>query len=232
LTWMDAKVNKELVTARTGKPVEIQALWYNALQFVTELEMKYGEKTRGYEQLASIARMSFNQKFWNEAGQYLFDRVEGRDRDPAVRPNALFAISLPYEILEQGRFRAVVDTAWRELYTTYGLRTLSPKDPAYQGRYGGPLEKRDSAYHQGPVWPWLSGAFLTAYVKAHGSSEETKAQVRGFLHPFLNHLSEAGLSSISELYDGDPPHFPQGCPAQAWSVGEILRVLWEESLVL
>ncbi len=232
LTWMDARVDGAAVTPRTGKPVEVQALWYNALQFLAELELKFNEPSRGYEKLASIARRSFNDKFWNEPARYLFDRLEGRDRDPAIRPNALFAISLPYEILEGKNFRAVVDTAWRELYTTYGLRTLSAQDPAYQGKYGGPPSVRDGAYHQGTVWPWLLGAFLTSFVKAYGSSEETKARLQDFLQPFVDHMAEAGLGSVSEFLEGDAPHAAQGCPAQAWSVAEILRVLWEENLVV
>lgn len=232
LTWMDARVGGEPVTPRTGKPVEVQALWYNALQFLAELDLKLKEPSRGYDKLASIARTSFNEKFWNEDAQYLFDRLEGRERDASIRPNALVAISLPYEILEETRFKAVVDTASRELYTTYGLRTLSPRDPAYRGRFEGPPEERDRAYHQGAVWAWLVGPFLTAFVKANGPSEETKARVHQFLTPFLDHLAEAGVGSISELFEGDAPHAPRGCPAQAWSVGEVLRVLWEEGLVV
>jgi predicted glycogen debranching enzyme len=232
LTWMDALVDGVPVTPRGGKPVEIQALWYNALQFLSELDLKFGEPSRGYDKLAAIARNSFNEKFWNETSAYLYDRVDGRERDASLRPNALFAISLPYEILAAERFKPVVDTAWRELYTTYGLRSLSPQDPRFKTRYEGPPEVRDGVYHEGPVWPWLLGGFLTAFVKAYGSTEETKAQVQAFLSPFLDHLSEAGLGTVSELFDGEAPHTPRGCPAQAWSVGEVLRILWEESLVV
>ncbi|HRY28617.1 MAG TPA: amylo-alpha-1,6-glucosidase [Elusimicrobiota bacterium] len=232
LTWMDAKVENTPVTPRSGKAVEIQALWYNALQFLTELDFKLNEPSRGYDKLAAIARASFNEKFWNESAGYLYDRINGRDRAGAVRPNALFAISLPYEILEESRFRPVVDTAWRELYTTYGLRTLAPGDPNYKGKFEGPPEDRDAAYHQGSVWAWLMGSFLTAYVKAYGPSETTKAQVDEFLRPLLDHLTEGGVGSFSEVFEGDAPHAPRGCPAQAWSVAEILRVLWEEGVVV
>lgn len=232
LTWMDARVGGRPVTPRSGKPVEIQALWYNALQFLTELGLKFNDVARGYEKLAAIARTSFNEKFWNESARYLYDRLEGRERDPAVRPNALLSISLPYEILEANRFQPVVETAWRELYTTYGLRTLSPHDPAYKGHYGGPPAERDAAYHQGSVWPWLMGPFLTAFGKAYGPSDDTKAQLVKFLQPFLGHLEEAGLGTISELFEGDAPHAAQGCPAQAWSVAELLRVIREENLVI
>ncbi len=231
-TWMDARVNGVPVTPRAGKPVEIQALWYNALQFLSELDLKFGETSRGYEKLAAIARNSFNEKFWNESAQYLYDRIDGRERDGSIRPNALFAISLPYEILEESRFKPVVDLAWKELYTPMGLRTLSQTDPAFKARYEGPQEERDAAYHQGSIWPWLLGSFITAFVKANGSTEDIKARVQEFLEPFRKHLSEAGLGQVSELFEAGEPHSPQGCTAQAWSVAELLRILWEENLLL
>ncbi|HOW28398.1 MAG TPA: amylo-alpha-1,6-glucosidase [Elusimicrobiota bacterium] len=232
LTWMDARVANRPVTPRAGKPVELQALWYNALQFMAELDMKLQAPSNGYDKLASIARTSFNEKFWNEASGYLFDRIDGKERDGSIRPNALLCVSLPYEILDSNRFKAIVDKAWQDLYTTYGLRTLSPSDPAYRAQYGTTPEERDSAYHQGTVWPWLIGPFITAYVKAYGSSDPTKSQIQAFLQPFGTHLTEGGLESVSEIADGNAPHALQGCPAQAWSVAEILRVLWEENISL
>ncbi|MBL8023548.1 MAG: glycogen debranching enzyme family protein [Elusimicrobia bacterium] len=232
LTWMDARVNGQRVTPRTGKPVEIQALWYNALQFLVEIQLKLKEPTRGYDTLAQIARQSFNAKFWNESGAYLYDVIEGKQRDDAVRPNALLAVSLPYEILEEKRFRSVVDAAWKTLYTPRGMRTLAPGSPGYRARCEGTLSDRDSAYHQGTVWPWLLGPFLTAFVKAYGATEETKSHVVSFLQPFLGHLTEVGVGHISEIFDGDAPHSPRGCPAQAWNVGELLRVMWEEGVTL
>jgi len=207
-------------------------LWYNALQFMAELDMKLQAPSNGYDKLASIARTSFNEKFWNEASGYLFDRIDGKERDGSIRPNALLCVSLPYEILDSNRFKAIVDKAWQDLYTTYGLRTLSPSDPAYRAQYGTTPEERDSAYHQGTVWPWLIGPFITAYVKAYGSSDPTKSQIQAFLQPFGTHLTEGGLESVSEIADGNAPHALQGCPAQAWSVAEILRVLWEENISL
>lgn len=231
-TWMDARVNGIPVTPRAGKPVEIQALWYNALQFLSELDLKFGEAPRGYEKLAAIARNSFNEKFWNESAQYLYDRIDGRERDGSIRPNALFAISLPYEILEENRFKPVVELALRELHTPYGMRSLAKSDPAYRARYEGPQEERDASYHQGSVWPWLLGSFVTAFVKANGSTEDVKAQVQEFLEPFRKHLSDAGLGQVSEIFEGAEPHAPQGCAAQAWSVAELLRILWEENLLL
>jgi predicted glycogen debranching enzyme len=232
LTWMDARVEGEPVTPRAGKPVEIQALWYNALEFLAELDLKLKEKSRGYEKLAAIARASFNEKFWNERERYLFDRLEGREKDPSIRPNALLAVSLPYEILDASRFRDVVDRAERDLLTPAGLRTLAPSDPAYRGRHRGPPAERDRAYHQGSVWPWLLGPFCTAFAKAHGSSEATKTRLAEALIGFRRRVTEEALGSVYEVMDGDEPHAATGCPFQAWSVAEILRVLWEENIPL
>jgi predicted glycogen debranching enzyme len=232
-TWMDAKVDGAAVTPRAGKPVEIQALWYNALEFLAELDLKLKEPSRGYEKLAAIARTSFNGKFWNERTAYPFDRLDGREKDPSIRPNALLAASLPYEILDAARFRDLVDRAERELLTPAGLRTLAAADAAYRGRHqGGPAE-RDRAYHQGTVWPWLLGPFCTAYAKAHGSSAATKSRLAAVLAPFRDRVfTDGALGTVNEVADGDAPHAPSGCPAQAWSVAEILRVLWEENIPL
>lgn len=231
-TWMDARVEGKPVTPRQGKPVDVQALWYNALQFLVELQLKLKEPTRGYEKLAGVARNSFNEKFWNEDGQCLFDVVDGKRREAELRPNGLLAVSLPYEILEEKNFKPLVETSWWELHTPRGVRTLTTSHLHYKGRYGGSPSERDRAYHQGAAWPWLLGPFVTAYVKAFGSTDETKKQVVKFLQPFVHHLSEAGVGTVSEFFDGDAPHAPQGCPAQAWSVGELLRILWEEGLTL
>lgn len=233
LTWMDARVDGRPVTPRGGQPVEIQALWYNALQFLVEIQLKLKEPTRGYDKLAEIARRRFNEKFWNDAAGYLYDCVDGKQRDDSIRPNALLAVALPYEILEESRFRTLVDRAARDLLTPRGLRTLSPGHPAYHGRCEGPPSRRDQAAHQGTVWPWLLGPFVTAYIKAYGPTEETKTQVRSMLEPLRAHMeAEGAVGHISEMFDGDAPHAPRGCPAQAWSVGELLRVLWEEGITL
>lgn len=232
LTWMDAAVDGKPVTAREGKPVEIQALWYNALQFLVEIQMKWKEPIRGYDQLAQIAQKNFNEKFWNAEGAYLFDVINGRHRDAQIRPNALFALAFPYEILDEKYFQPVLDTAARELLTPVGLRTLARGAPDYRPVCAGAPADRDRAYHQGTVWPWLLGPFLTAHAKVHGSSAEAKTRLVEFLRPLSDHLNAGGVGQLPEIFDGDAPHAPRGCPAQAWSVGEVLRVLWEEGVVL
>lgn len=232
LTWMDVRLENRPATPRFGKPVEIQALWYNALQFLAELDLKWGSPPHGYADLAAVARRSFNEKFWNESAGALYDRVNGKEKDASLRPNALLAVSLPYEILEQKYFRKLVETAARALYTEKGLRTLSPDHPAYKGRYEGPPSQRDAAYHQGTAWPWLLGPFLTAYSKAFGATSSTKNRVQEYLTAAAVPLSQGCLGTLAEIFDGNPPQTPQGCPAQAWSVAEILRVMWEENIIL
>jgi predicted glycogen debranching enzyme len=232
LTWMDAKVGDWIVTPRHGKPVEIQALWYNALRVLEELAETFGDEPvrREHASLAQRARRSFNEQFWNESAGCLYDVVDGDRRDASVRPNQIFAVSLPHSMLVRARMRAVVDVVERELLTPAGLRTLAPGDPQYRGVYGGDVKSRDGAYHQGTVWPWLLGPFVTAYVKAHGGTERARSRAAAFLEPLDAHLSEAGLGHISEVFDGDPPHRPGGCIAQAWSVAEILRATVEDAL--
>jgi predicted glycogen debranching enzyme len=230
LTWMDARVGDLPVTPRPGKPVEIQALWYNALEFLAELDLKLKDGSRGYEKLAAIARTSFNEKFWNEREGYLYDRLDGREKIASIRPNALLAVSLPYEILDASRFRAVVERAERDLLVPGGLRTLSPTDPLYRGRHQGPPSERDRAYHQGTAWVWLLGPFCSALSKALGPSEGTKERVAAILAPLKDHALESGLGTLPEVLDGDAPYRFGGCPAQAWSVAEVLRVLWEENI--
>lgn len=221
VTWMDARVNGKPVTPRIGKPVEINALWYNALCLMACWARNVGESAQEYESLASKCALSFQSKFWCE-GDYLYDVIDCLGRpDNSLRPNQIMAVSLPFSPLNPYQQKLVVDVVERELLTPYGLRTLSPRDPKYCGAYsGGPFE-RDSAYHQGTVWPWLLGQFADAHYRVY----RNRNRVRELLQPFKEHLSEAGIGSISELFDGDPPHNPGGCIAQAWSVGEILRIL-------
>lgn len=224
LTWMDAKIGEHVITPRTGKAVEIQALWYNALKIMADLARRFGDNEDGsrYEAMADLAKISFNAVFWNDAEQCLYDVVENGTRDGSVRPNQIFAASLPFSMLDDERARKVVDKVQAELLTPVGLRSLSPKDPKYIPAYIGSPFERDSAYHQGTVWAWLIGAFIDAYRRAYPGQENKTA---GFLAGFKSHIMAAGIGQISEIFDADAPHAPRGCQAQAWSVAEILRVL-------
>jgi predicted glycogen debranching enzyme len=231
LTWMDAKVGDWVVTPRAGKAVEIQALWYNALCHLEKIAARLNDQhTIAYcRKLCERASASFNEKFWNEQAACLFDVVrDDGTADAALRPNQIFAVSLPYSMLSAERARSVVQTVERELLTPCGLRSLAPSDPAYRGRYEGDAYSRDGSYHQGTVWGWLMGPFITAHLKVRGRTPESIAQARGWLTAFREHLSDAGLGQISEIFDGDPPHTPRGCIAQAWSVAELLRCEVEE----
>lgn len=230
LTWMDAKIGDWVVTPRAGKPVEIQALWYNALKIMEDLAGRVGddERRKKYSTLSSLVLWTFNRVFWNKDKNCLYDVVNGGPPDPSVRPNQIFAVSLHYSMLSPERAQAVVETVERELLTPVGLRTLSPSDPRYQGHYHGDQYSRDSAYHQGTVWPWLLGPFLTAYIRIHKGAQDASERARQLIQGMADHLGEAGIGQISEIFEGDPPHHPCGCFAQAWSVAEVLRVLCED----
>ena len=230
LTWMDAKIGDSVMTPRSGKPVEIQALWYNALRIMEDLAARFGdeERQKKYSSVALLASESFNRIFWNNNVRCLYDVVDGGLSDGSIRPNQIFAVSLHYSMLSAERARAVVETVERELLTPVGLRTLNAKDPRYRGRYEGDQYSRDSAYHQGTVWPWLLGPFISAYVKVHGGSAQSRSHAHDLLRGIEQHLTEAGLGQISEIFDGDAPHLPRGCFAQAWSVAEVLRALCED----
>lgn len=230
LTWMDAKVGDWVVTPRTGKPIEIQALWYNTLRIMHQLAEWLGEKeaARGFIGLAEKVWGSINRQFWNEEAGCLYDVVNGDEKDASIRPNQIFAVSLPFECLPPDRAAQVLAVVEERLLTPFGLRTLDAKDSRYIGHYQGDVRARDGAYHQGTVWPWLMGPFLTAYQKVNGKSPKIQSQMRAHLALLLTHLWEAGLGTISEIFDGDMPHEARGCTAQAWSVGEVLRALREE----
>ena len=225
LTWMDAKVGDWVVTPRQGKPVEIQALWYNALRVMEDLAGRFGDEPAAgrYADLAGRAAASFNAQFWNESAGCLYDVIHGDQRDGSIRPNQVFAVSLAHTMLPKDQARRVLEVVERELLTPAGLRSLAPSDPQYRPRYEGGPWSRDGAYHQGTVWPWLLGPFLTAYMRVNGRNKQTQAQAAAWLEGLRAHLSDAGLGQISEIFDGDAPHRPAGCMAQAWSVAEILR---------
>lgn len=226
LTWMDAKIGDWVVTPRTGKPVEIQALWYNALRIMEDLTTQ-ADRSKTYGQLADRAQASFCEQFWNNPEQCLFDVVDGGYRDGAVRPNQIFAVSLHYPLLTGERARLVVDSVMRDLLTPAGLRSLSPRDSRYRARYLGNSFERDSSYHQGPVWPWLMGPFLSAYCRTYGDVE----QARKWLEGCEKLLEQACLGQVCEITDGDALHAARGCVAQAWSVGELLRAAVEDVYV-
>jgi predicted glycogen debranching enzyme len=223
LTWMDAKVGGEVITPRVGKPVEVQALWCNALAIA-------GRREPRWRALLERARAAFADKFWHEAGGQLYDVIDcdhvAGSVDAACRPNQLFAIGgLPLALVDGARARTIVDTIERRLWTSAGPRSLTEDDPRYHGRYVGDAGERDRSYHNGPVWPWLAGPFVEAWVRVRGGGADVKAEARRrFLAPLLERLELAGLGHLSEICDGDPPWRPVGCPFQAWSVAEVLRL--------
>lgn len=219
LTWMDAKIGDWVVTPRIGKPVEINALWYNALRIMGKFARQIGRPYQEYDALADRALARF-ERFWNPELGYCYDVVDGIYGDDAtLRPNQIFAVSLPHSALAPEQQRAVVETCGRFLLTSFGLRSLGSNHLQYRGYYGGNSFQRDSAYHQGTVWAWLLGPFVIAHLRVY----QNPHLARTFLNPMINHLSTAGLGTISEIFDGNAPMSPQGCIAQAWSVGEILR---------
>ncbi len=228
LTWMDAKVSHWVVTPRTGKAVEIQALWYNALRVMEGLAEKFGDKAnqKQYTTIAESARKSFNQQFWNEQTGCLYDVVNGDERDASIRPNQVLAISLANSMVSKTSAKSILRVVERELLTPRGLRTLSPNDSRYIGRYEGDPRSRDGSYHQGTVWPWLMGSYITAYAKTFDEKAGREFATE-WLNNFEGHLTEACLGQVSEIFDGDAPHTPRGCVAQAWSVAELLRVAVE-----
>jgi len=222
LTWMDARVGDSVVTPRMGKPVEVNALWYNALRAMAGFARRRRRPATAWDAAADRVRDGFG-RFWYEPGGYCFDVVDGPDGDDhALRPNQVLAVALPASPLAPERQRRVVDVCARHLLTSFGLRTLAPADPAYRGRFAGVPHERDGAYHQGTVWGWLLGPFALAHARVHGD----RAAARALLEPMAHHLEDYGLGSIAEIFDGEPPFTPRGCIAQAWSVAETLRA-WQ-----
>jgi glycogen debranching enzyme len=220
---MDAKVGDWVVTPRIGKPVEIQALWLNALRIADEF-------TPDYSRVLQRGLQAFNDRFWNQSTGCLFDVVDENHQagavDPTIRPNQVLAIGgLPYAVLDSAFARRVMDVVEKQLWTPLGLRTLPADDRRYVARYEGGILSRDGSYHQGTVWPWLLGPFVEGWVRVHGGDEEARRLARArFLDPLLEHLGQAGVGHVSEIADAAPPHQPRGCPFQAWSVGEALRL--------
>ena len=224
ITWMDAKHGDVVFTPRHGKPVEISALWYNALCVLARrLTQVDPDVARRCTELSEQVAERFAATFWNERERCLFDCVRGSEIDAGIRPNQIFAVSLPYSPLPPGRQRDVVACVDRHLLTPYGLRSLSPESPQYRPRYEGDTFGRDSAYHQGTVWAWLIGPFVEAHLRVSGFSDEARNRAREMLQPLIDHLGQTGLGSVSEIFDGDPPHAPRGAIAQAWSVAELIR---------
>jgi predicted glycogen debranching enzyme len=232
LTWMDAKIGDFCVTPRNGKPVEINALWYFCLDTMSKFAnlLRYKNDSALFAEMAERVKDNYTKVFWNMEANCLYDRSVSGVPDRSVRPNQIIAVALPEQILSREKEKAVVRCVENELLTPFGLRTLSPRDPNYEGRYEGDQRKRDLSYHQGPAWPWLLGPYLKAYIKTADETEEARRWALRFLEPMQRHLSEAGLGFVSELFDGDPPFQPRGCIAQAWSVAEILRTYYEDIL--
>jgi predicted glycogen debranching enzyme len=235
LTWMDVVTNGKPVTPRDGKAVEIQALWYNALKTMELLARRFDQKgdAQRYLEMADKAKKSFLEKFWNPAEGCLCDVVKNESKDSSLRPNQVIAVSLDFTMLDHAKAERIVDAVWRRLWGRYGLRTLSPSDPRYMGKYEGNRTQRDHAYHNGTAWAWLTGPFVTAFLRTKGHTEKWRNfAFENFLKPlFQEETFRAGLGTISEIFDGEPPHEPHGCISQAWSVAEPLRAYIEDVLM-
>ena len=227
LTWMDAKIGDWVVTPRTGKPVEIQALWYNALRVMEYLATEFNDKKNAsrFASMANTTALRFQEKFWNAEQGCLYDVLGEGLYDASIRPNQLFALSLPFPVLNGVHAKNVLQVVERELLTPYGLRTLSPNDKQYKGVYAGGVFERDSAYHQGTVWPWLIGAYIDALLLVEGANKNTVAKAESALQPLAMYSLTASLGQLPEVFSGDFPHVPGGCIAQAWSVAEVLRAI-------
>jgi predicted glycogen debranching enzyme len=226
LTWMDAKVGDWVVTPRIGKPVEINAFWFNALDTMAGLAPAAKQSAEPFAKLAERAKQSF-AKFWNNSGGYCYDVIDapGIGNDAALRPNQIFAVSLPQSPLPAEQQKAVVDICARRLLTSYGLRSLAQSESGYQGHYGGGVRERDGAYHQGTVWGWLLGPFVLAHLRVYAD----RAAAMSFLEPLGKQIHSHGLGTLSEIFDGEAPFTPRGCIAQAWTVAEVLRA-WRATI--
>jgi predicted glycogen debranching enzyme len=231
LTWMDAKVGDWVVTPRMGKPVEINALWYNALRIMEFLmkELQFEGDADFYRIKANLVLKSFNQQFWNSSAKCLHDYIDGTYKNEDIRPNQIYALSLPFPLVDKKNGKEILNKIRSELLTPRGLRSLSANHPDYKGHYSGGIVARDGAYHQGTVWSHLIGAYIDALFYVHGESARTEAVE--VVDAMAKHLDEAGLGSISEIFDANAPHHARGCYAQAWSVAELLRAAIEHELL-
>jgi len=232
LTWMDATINHHIITPRDGKAVEIQALWYNALKTMELLATRFNQRedAEKYAILSEKVRGSFREKFWHNQNGYLFDVIYDNLRDPSLRPNQIIAVSLDFSMLDKEKCARVVEVVWKNLFGVYGLRTLSTDNPRYIGKYLGNWDHRNKTYHNGTIWAWLLGPFITAFLKVKNFEEKWRAfAFQNFLQPlFQDEIFRAGLGTISEIFDGDAPHTSRGCISQAWSVAEPLRAYVED----
>ncbi len=235
LTWMDAEVGNNAITPRSGKAVEIQALWYNALKSMEMFATKFEDTTLAalYGQLASQVKEAFNSKFWNHKHHCLYDTLSlNGSSDSSMRPNQILAVSLDYGMLDADRSKGIVEAVKLELVTPFGLRTLSLGDPKFVGKCFGDRRRRDAAYHNGTIWPWLLGPYITAYLKVNGYNQAAcREALDQLIEPlFSRSIRRGGLGAVSEIYDSDPPNEPRGCISQAWSVAEPLRAYVEDVL--
>ena len=226
LTWMDAKVGDWVVTPRIGKPVEVNALWYNALKTMAKLAPIAGKSAEPFQKMADRVKQSFG-KFWNSSANFCYDVVDDPrlGNDASLRPNQIFAVSLPESPLSSAQQKAVVDVCARRLLTSHGLRSLAPGEPGYQRHYAGGPRERDGAYHQGTVWSWLLGPFVLAHLRIYGDRQTAQS----FLEPLGMQITSYGLGTLGEVFDGDAPFTPRGCIAQAWTVAEVLRA-WRATI--
>lgn len=222
VTWMDVRVGDLVVTPRHGKPVEINALWYNALCIMEELRSKFDKEDLNYRKLSLKVKNSFNKKFWNEDKKCLFDVVD--ENDDKIRPNQLWAVSLPFSILDREKEKSIVEVAYKHLYSTYGLRSLSFMDEEFKNKYIGKLFKRDLAYHMGTTWGFLIGPFITAYCKVNDYNEKAIKKAKEMISVFEDHMKDGCINGIAEIFDGEFSSTSRGCYSQAWSVGEVLRI--------
>lgn len=231
VTWMDVRVGEWVVTPRHGKPVEINALWYNALRVMYDLSERFGAADKDtFKEIAEKVKASFVKKFWNPEKKCLYDVLEEKGKDDKIRPNQIWAVSLPYTMLSKEQEQCVVDTVVHQLYASYGLRSLSPQDKEYKGIYAGKLHDRDAAYHQGTAWAFPLGGLITAYLKVYGDTKEGREYAKKLIAPVEDHLMDGCIGTIAEIFDGNEPNISRGCYGQAWSVGEILRAYVEGGL--